>query len=91
MRISSIIANVVKAEDTKSLYFYSVQADKDCIGVATLNGGKFTSFTGEAKYWVDHDKQLAKKVLNKDITDEEAYNDLVGWSNGEIFTTVTPR
>jgi hypothetical protein len=91
MRISNIISNVVKTQDTKSLYFYSVQATRDCLGVATLSGGKFVALTGEAKFWVDNDKQLAKKILNKDITDEEVYNDLAGWSNGEIFTTVTPR
>lgn len=91
MRISSIITNVTKAEGTKYLYFYTVRASKDCTGVATFSGGKFTSLTGDAKFWVENDRSLVKKIFGTDATDEEVYNDLVGWSNGDTFTATYPR
>jgi hypothetical protein len=86
-----MIQNLVKVNESQTLYFYEVNNPNTLEGTATLTDGKFTNFTGGAQFWIENDRSLAKELMGQDLTDADVFEDLAGWSNGDTFVTTTPR
>lgn len=74
------------------LYFYDfAHPEAGATGTATLENGKFTTFTGDGEFWVSNERRLNKAVLNQDTTDQEIYESLNGWSDGQNFCVDAPK
>ena len=86
------IGKVSVKKSAQTLYFYDfAHPELGATGTATLENGKFTTYTGDGEFWVSNERRLVKAVLNQDTTDQEIYDTLNGWSDGKNFCVDAPK
>jgi len=86
------IGKISVKKSAQVLYFYDfTHPEVGATGTATLENGKFTTYTGDGEFWVSNERRLTKSVIGKDATDQEIYDSLNGWSDGQNFCVDAPK
>ena len=86
------IGKISVKKSAQTLYFYDyTHPEAGETGTATLENGKFTTYTGDGEFWVSNERRLVKTVFNQDTTDQEIYDSLNGWSDGQNFCVDAPK